>query len=91
MLSVAACWRTACTDAKLGRLRVHHLRQIALGQAVSAREDLLLVGYAIQESKRWHDLGLLPPCCCALSRGSGEGFGGVNEVPLREELNLSAQ
>ena len=38
------CWRTACVDAKLGRLRLHDLRHTAASQAVMAGENLLLVG-----------------------------------------------
>ena len=38
------CWRTACTDAKLGRLRLHDLRHTAASQAVMAGENLPLVG-----------------------------------------------
>ena len=38
------CWRTACTDAKLGRLRLHDLRHTAASQVVMAGENLPLVG-----------------------------------------------
>ena len=38
------CWRTACADAKLGRLRLHDLRHTAASQAVMAGETLPLVG-----------------------------------------------
>ena len=38
------CWRTACADAKLGRLRLHDLRHTAASQAVMAGENLSLVG-----------------------------------------------
>ena len=38
------CWRTACADAKLGRLRLHDLRHTAASQAVMAGENLPLVG-----------------------------------------------
>ena len=37
------CWRTACADAKLGRLRLHDLRHTAVSQAVMAGENLPLV------------------------------------------------
>ena len=38
------CWRTACANAKLGRLRLHDLRHTAASQAVMAGENLPLVG-----------------------------------------------
>ena len=38
------CWRTACADAKLGRLRLHDLRHTAASQAVMAGENLPFVG-----------------------------------------------
>ena len=38
------CWRTACADAKLGRLRLHDLRHTAASQAIMAGENLPLVG-----------------------------------------------
>ena len=38
------CWRTACADAKPGRLRLHDLRHTAASQAVMAGENLPLVG-----------------------------------------------
>ena len=38
------CWRTACADAKLGRLRLHDLRHTAASQAVMVGENLPLVG-----------------------------------------------
>ncbi len=38
------CWRTACADAKLGRLRLHDLRHTAASQAVMAGKNLPLVG-----------------------------------------------
>ena len=38
------CWRAACVDAKLGRLRLHDLRHTAASQAVMAGENLPLVG-----------------------------------------------
>ena len=41
---LANCWRTACADAKLGRLRLHDLRHTAASQAVMAGETLSLVG-----------------------------------------------
>ncbi len=34
------CWRTACTDARLGRLRLHDLRHTAASQAVMAGGEL---------------------------------------------------
>ena len=39
-----ACWRAACADAGLGRLRLHDLRHTAASQAVMAGENLPLVG-----------------------------------------------
>ncbi len=41
---LTTCWRTACADAKLGRLRLHDLRHTAASQAVMAGENLPLVG-----------------------------------------------
>ena len=38
------CWRAACADAGLGRLRLHDLRHTAASQAVMAGESLPLVG-----------------------------------------------
>ena len=38
------CWRTACADAKLGKLGLHDLRHTAASQAVMAGENLPLVG-----------------------------------------------
>ena len=38
------CWRTACADAKLGRLRQHDLRHTTASQAVMAGENLPLIG-----------------------------------------------
>jgi len=42
--SLTNCWRTACADAGLGRLRLHDLRHTAASQAVMAGENLSLVG-----------------------------------------------
>ncbi len=42
--SLLDCWRTVCTDAKLGSLRLHDLRHTAASQAVMAGENLPLVG-----------------------------------------------
>ena len=42
--SLAACWRAACADAKLGRLRLHDLRHTAASLAVMSGEGLPLVG-----------------------------------------------
>ena len=42
--SLATCWRTVCTDAKLGRLRLHDLRHTAASQAIMAGENLPQVG-----------------------------------------------
>ena len=42
--SLVACWRAACEDAGLGRLRLHDLRHTAASQAVMAGENLPLVG-----------------------------------------------
>jgi len=42
--SLRDCWRTVCTDAKLGSLRLHDLRHTAASQAVMAGENLPLVG-----------------------------------------------
>ena len=39
-----SCWRAACEDAKLGRLRLHDLRHTAASQAIMAGENLPLVG-----------------------------------------------
>ena len=41
---LTTCWRTACADAGLGRLRLHDLRHTAASQAVMAGENLPLVG-----------------------------------------------
>ncbi len=41
---LTTCWRTACADAKLGRLRLHDLRHTTASQAVMAGENLPLVG-----------------------------------------------
>ena len=38
------CWRTACADAGLGRLRLHDLRHTAASQAIMTGENLPLVG-----------------------------------------------
>ena len=42
--SLTACWRAACEDAGLGRLRLHDLRHTAASLAVMAGENLPLVG-----------------------------------------------
>ena len=42
--SLISCWRAACEDAKLGRLRLHDLRHTAASQAVMSGENLPLVG-----------------------------------------------
>ncbi len=42
--SLTTCWRTVCTDAGVGRLRLHDLRHTAASQAVMAGENLPLVG-----------------------------------------------
>ena len=42
--SLTTCWRTACADAGLGRLRLHDLRHTAANQAVVAGKILPLVG-----------------------------------------------
>ena len=41
---LTTCWRTACADAGLGRLRLHDLRHTAASHAVMAGENLPLVG-----------------------------------------------
>ena len=38
------CWRTACADVRLGRMRLHDLRHTAARQAVMAGENLPVVG-----------------------------------------------
>ena len=38
------CWLAVCTDARLGRLRLHDLRHTAASQAVMSGENLALVG-----------------------------------------------
>ena len=38
------CWRVACADAGLGRLRLHDLRHTAASQAAMPGENLPLVG-----------------------------------------------
>ena len=42
--SLTTCWQTVCTDAGLGRLRLHDLRHTAASQAIMAGENLPLVG-----------------------------------------------
>ncbi|MDE2911630.1 MAG: site-specific integrase, partial [Paracoccaceae bacterium] len=42
--SLTNCWRTACADAGLGRLRLHNLRNTAASQAVMADKNLPQVG-----------------------------------------------
>ena len=42
--SLTSCWRAACEDVKLGRLRLHDLRHTAASQAVMSGENLPLVG-----------------------------------------------
>ncbi|MDE0174323.1 MAG: site-specific integrase [Defluviicoccus sp.] len=42
--SFDGCWRAVCTDAGLGRLRLHDLRHTAASQAVMAGENLPQVG-----------------------------------------------
>ena len=42
--SLIACWCAVCTDAKLGRLRLHDLRHTMASQAVMAGENLPQVG-----------------------------------------------
>ena len=42
--SLTMCWRAVCTDAGLGRLRLHDLRHTAASQAIMAGENLPLVG-----------------------------------------------
>ncbi len=37
--SLATCWRTVCTDAKLGKLRLHDPRHTAASQAVMSAEE----------------------------------------------------
>ena len=45
------CWRTACADAKLGRLRLHDLRHTAASQAVMAGENLPVIGRLLGHSR----------------------------------------
>ncbi len=42
--NIVACWRAVCTDAGLGRLRLHDLRHTAASHAVMSGETLPLVG-----------------------------------------------
>ena len=42
--SLVACWRTVCTDAGLGRLRLHDLRHTTASHAVMSGKNLPLVG-----------------------------------------------
>ena len=42
--NIAVCWRAACTEAKLGSLRLHDLRHTAASQAVMSGENLPLIG-----------------------------------------------
>ena len=39
-----SCWRVVCSDAKLGRLRLHDFRHTAASHAVMSGENLPLVG-----------------------------------------------
>ena len=41
---LTTCWRAACADAKLGRLRLHDLRHTAASQAIMSGENLPLIG-----------------------------------------------
>lgn len=42
--SMRDCWRAACADAGLGRLRLHDLRHTVASQAVMSGENPPLVG-----------------------------------------------
>ncbi len=48
---LAKCWRAVCTNARLGRLRMHDLRHTAASQAVMAGENLPLVGKLLGHRK----------------------------------------
>ena len=55
------CWRTACADAKLGRLRLHDLRHSAVSQAVMVGENLPLVGKLLGHRRHRKTAGLPTP------------------------------
>ena len=54
------CWRSACADAKLGRLRLHNLRHTATSQAVMAGENLPLVGKLLGHRRHRTTAGYAP-------------------------------
>lgn len=58
---LANCWRTACADASLGRLRLHDLRHTAASQAVMAGENLSLVGKLLGHRRPAPDHSKLHP------------------------------
>ena len=70
---LTTCWRTACADAGLGRLRLHDLRHTAASQAVMAGENLPLVGRSARSSETPDHGGIRPPCRCAPRQCGGEG------------------
>ncbi|MDE0129881.1 MAG: tyrosine-type recombinase/integrase [Gammaproteobacteria bacterium] len=50
--NIAACWRTVCEDAKLGKVRLHDLRHTAASHAVMSGENLPLVGKLLGHRRR---------------------------------------
>ena len=72
--SLISCWRAACEDAKLGRLRLHDLRHTTASQAVMWGESLPLVSKVLWASAAPNYGGLRPPCRRAPCRGGGESW-----------------
>ena len=65
-------WRTVCTDAGLGKLRLHDLRHTAASHAVMSGENLPLVGPTARTSAASHHRGLRSSRRRASCRGGGK-------------------
>ena len=82
------CWRTACADAKLGRLRLHDLRHTAASQAVMAGENLPLVGRLLGHRRHRTTAGYAHLADRHLVEAA-ERVGGIIERAMRGSANES--
>ena len=80
--SLTSCWRAACEDSKLGRLRLHDLRHTAASQAVMSGENLPLVGKLLGHRRHRTTAGYAHLAAAHLVEAA-EKVGGVIAAAMR--------